>query len=643
MTWRVARAVACGLAAMLVPAAAAPAQQPAPTAPVVLDGPSPDIALPSGLAAAVARDGTGGVVYLKQAGGAEHVFLSPFVGGSFGAPTQVDAGLVGSSSDPVIASGNGGLLLVAFLSGGDLYVVSRRSAQAPLSPPQPLAAGAGSPAISISNFGKAYLAFTVADGSGSDIRAAYYDNGSWGLEPAPLNVTPGDDAGAGAGRPAVATAGDGVGIVAWGENGGIYSRRVWGTSPSIVHEQADGSLPGCQEVSADLPVVGTEGDSSYADVAFHETLACGAVQQSRVLMNRLRASSYDGITQPDGLAPGGPGDATDPQITMGEYGHGLVSSVRSATNDVYATVLGDNGSSGATFQVNGEPDSVEPYPVPATAGLFSDLIAWQQAPASSGGGGIVVRYAPAGSALGPEIAVSSPAQGPTDAGDGLAATGDVQGDVLVAWVQGSQGGQEIVAARLYQPPGPFGPSRSFHYQRTARPRLGWSPAPEAWGPVTYTVTIDGVQVGETTATSFAPPAPLADGAHTWQVSAANPAGQQSTARAATVFTDTVSPTVAVAFRARVRLGRLVKLHITYVDLPQRGEPASDASGIARVVIGWGDGSRTVLRVGRHYALHLYRRARRYTVRITVTDRAGNATTVRRRLRVLKPRPHGRRP
>ena len=43
----------------------------------------------------------------------------------------------------------------------------------------------------------------------------------------------------GSGAPQVATAGDGVGIVAWGEGGHVYSRRVWGTAPSVVDEQAD--------------------------------------------------------------------------------------------------------------------------------------------------------------------------------------------------------------------------------------------------------------------------------------------------------------------------------------------------------------------------------------------------------------------
>src|SRR5207248_1040465 len=135
-----------------------------------------------------------------------------------------------------------------------------------------------------SNLGKAYLAFVTAPGGGSAVGVAYYNRGAWTLAPTALSVSPADGAGSGSGRPAVAAGGDGVGIIAWGEGGHIFSRRVWGTAPSVATVQADAALPGCSEVSADEPVVGTEGNSSYANVAFHEVLTCGgsANQQSRV-------------------------------------------------------------------------------------------------------------------------------------------------------------------------------------------------------------------------------------------------------------------------------------------------------------------------------------------------------------------------
>ena len=110
------------------------------------------------------------------------MFVSALVGGQFQPPVEVDAGLAGASSQPVIAAGNGGVLLIGFINGGQLYVVDRASTTAAFGAPDALAAGASNPSLEMTNFGKGYLAFTVADGSGHDVRAAYYDSGAWALE-----------------------------------------------------------------------------------------------------------------------------------------------------------------------------------------------------------------------------------------------------------------------------------------------------------------------------------------------------------------------------------------------------------------------------------------------------------------------------
>ena len=314
--WAFAAAItaACAVAAALPGAALA--QPPSAAPPTVLDGPSANIVALSGVS--VARDGTGGVAYLKDVGGVQHVFVSRLAG-SFQPPVRVDTGLSGASSQPVIAAGNGGLLLTAFINGGQLFVVDQASTTSGFTTPSVLASGASNPAIAVTNLSKAYLAFTANDGSGHDVRGAYYYQGNWEVEPGSFNVTPADDAGTGTGRPAVAAAGDGVGIVVWGEGGHIYTRRVWGvppsgTGPSIAYEQADiPSLDGWNEVSTSDPVIGSGGDSSYVSVAFNEVLANGSQQQSRVLMRRLRGGMYDVLAQPDGLSTPGVEGADDPQ------------------------------------------------------------------------------------------------------------------------------------------------------------------------------------------------------------------------------------------------------------------------------------------------------------------------------------------
>jgi hypothetical protein len=612
-----------------------------PAAPVAIDGPSPDIVGLAGMS--VARDGTGGLVYLKNAGGSPHVFVSRLLGGSFGPPQQIDPTLAGPSSQPVIAAGNGGVLIVAFVNGGVLYVVQAGSASQGLSAPGALAGTASNPSLQMTNFGKAYLAFTVADGAGNDVRAAYYNSASWALESAPLNVTPGDDAGSGAGRPQVGAAGDGVGIVVWGESGHIFSRRVWGTSPSVVVEQADGPLPGCSEQSASDPAVGVQGDSSYAAVAFAEQLSCSGRQQHRVLMNRLHGSAFDGVQQVDGLTTGAADGSEQPQVVTSEYGAGWVVSTRDDSNpldanQLFATSLANNASARGLVRVDTLPNTAPPHAVTGTAGLFSNLIAWEQTPGTSGPPEIRVHFASTRAVLGPEMIVSSPLQGPADAADGLAAGGDVNGDGAVAWVQGTAPVRTIVVAQLYQSPGGFRALHTRAYARGVRPLLSWSPAREAWR-LRYVVTLDGVQVAQATATAIRAPA-VVDGPHSWRVTALNPAGLQSTTPAATVFVDTQPPTVQFRVLGTRRIDKRLQVLIRDADLAPPGEPSTDASGLAKVSVNWGDHKLIHLRTNRHRSFHTYVKPGRYRVTVTAVDRAGNTTRVVVTVKIKpKPRPH----
>ena len=399
-------AVLPGLAGAARPRA--PALAPADT---VVDGPSSEIRSLNGLS--VSRDGSGALVYTKTVGAVAHVFLSRLAGGTFQAPVQVDAGLVGPSSQPVVAAGQNGLVLVAFVNAGALYVAQALSAASPLSAPAPLFTGAANPSISISNFGKAYLAFTnTAGAGGGDVRAAYFFQGQWALEASPLDAVAGDAAGVGTGRPDVAASGDGVGIVAWGEAGHIFTRRVTATMPSTVTEQADPpSLDGWSETSAGLPSIGTGGDSTFGAVAFQETLSNGSVTQSRVLVNRLQASMFAGASAVDGASTGGPEGADQPQMTITEYGAGFITSETDGTHELFATPLGQGENRGSVERVDSLVNADAADAVPATAGLTSNLIAWQQTPGVAGPAEIRVRYAADGADLGDEQVVSSPSLG----------------------------------------------------------------------------------------------------------------------------------------------------------------------------------------------------------------------------------------
>ncbi len=616
------------LAALAVLAAgptAAIAQPPTPAPAVTLDGPSSDIVGLSGMS--IARDGTGGLVYLKNVGGVQHVFVSRLAGGTFGPPQQIDTGFAGPSSQPVIAAGNGGLLLVAFTNGGGLYAVDSAGSSAGYQAPLLLASGAGSPAIQMSNFGKAYLAFTAQ----GNVRAAYYVNGQWSLESASLNAVPGDGAGAGAGRPAVATAGDGIATVVWGEGGHIFSRRVWGTSPSVVYEQADvPSLGGWSESSSGLPDAAAGGDSSYVGVVFQETFTNGSQHQDRVLMNRLHGSVYDGVTQPDGLSTPGSEQADEPQIAMAELGYGLATSARESSHQVFAGTLGYDGGFASAGQVDSNVNLGAPDVVPATAGLASFVVAWQNQGVL--GTDIHMRYWALNGGFAPETVVSDPTLGATDAARGIADGGDVNSDLAIAWVQGSGATTRIEVEQQYQEPGAPQPRKSLSYDAKVRPVVAWNPADDLWGSTSYVVSVDGVPVGTTTATSFKMPAPLGQGPHSWNVTAINPANLQSVSPNARIWVDTVHPTLRWRLTGKRKAGQTIHITLTYTDAPP-GEPARDATGVNYVVIHWGDGKSSAVSAGAHRKAHAYKRPGRYLVTVVIKDRAGNTSKVARRITI----------
>lgn len=633
-------ALAAGVALAFAPPAGA--QPPLDGAPTVLDGPSATIVRPAGLGVSIARDGTGGLVYVKTVGGTAHVFVSRLVGGSFTTPSQVDVGLSGASSQPVIAAGEDGLLLVAFINSDQLYVVDGNQ-RGQFGMPQWLTGGAVNPALSISPLGKAYLAFAAADGAGYDIRTAYYANGQWSLETPPLNAVAADEAGIGLERPRVAAAGDGIGIVAWGEQtpgsttAHIYTRRVWGTSPSVALEQADGALSGCTESSVDQPVLGAGGNSSYVPVVFHEVMVCAGQQQSRVVMNRLHGSVYDGVRAADGLSSSSADGADDPQIAVSEYGQGWVTSSGTSSDDVFGASLGNNGvPAGGAQAINSLAEWVSPFQVAAINGYHANFIAWQQQPGASPGGDIRLRWAGDGVTLGPERILSLPAQGPVDAADGLAAAGDIAGNAAVAWLQGGPGATQLMVAQLYQPPGGFSAANSFAYSRVTQPEIAWH-RPSGWGPMQYAVSIDGTQIGQTFSTSTQVP-PLPDGPHSWRVTASNPAGQQSSSRAAFLFVDTTAPFAALRAPSRAAIGSPIRVKARYADRPPAGQPAQDASGVAAVTVRWGDGSVTQLLPGRHVLTHLYRHIGSFVIVLRVVDHAGNVTRVTAVVKVVKPKP-----
>jgi hypothetical protein len=602
-----------------------PTQAPSNT---VIDGPDADIVGLSGMV--VARDGTGGLVYLKDVSGVPHVFVSTLLGGAFQAPREVDAGLAGPSSHPVIAGSNAGQLVVAFINGGELYAVQQSNALVGWQSPQALYGGASNPALSMTNFNKAYLAFTASEAGGNNVRTLYLNAGQWSPASAPLNGSTGDGAGVGTSRPKVVASGDGTASVVWGEGGHIYLRRVLGSSPSIATYQADpASFLGSTEVSADEPVLAAGGDSSYVSVAFREKIQSGGTRQTRVVFNRLVAGRFTGAQAVDGLGGAGASSADQPATATTEFGAGFVTAEQTTAHNLYALRLGGNSSPSAVAQVNSLPELTAPDAVSSPAGTVSTMIAWQQDPGSAGVPEIRLRYAPDGVNLNPDQVLSSPTLGPTNADLGLAAGGDQAGDAAVAWVQDSGAQTQIVTAQLYQAPGNFTPLSLSGSSRSVNPVLRWSAAAEQWGSPTYQVKLDGVLVAQSTATAVAVPTPVRQGRHIWQVAAVNRAGVATVARSATVLVDSLPPIVSVRITGQRHPMSPMRAYVRAHDT-RPGLGSGQVSGVSTVQVRWGDGYRPFVR---YVSGHVYRRRGTYRLTVVVKDRAGNQTVIHKTIRV----------
>jgi hypothetical protein len=309
---------------------------------------------------------------------------------------------------------------------------------------------------------------------------------------------------------------------------------------------------------------------------------------------------------------------------MAELGYGLATSARESSHQVFTGTLGLGGVFQGAGQIDSGLNLGPPNVVPATAGLASFIVAWQNQALL--GAEIHARYWALSTGFAPETVISDPTLGATDAARGLVDGGDVNSDLAVAWVQGSGSGRRIVVEQQYQEPGPPQPRRGLAYDAKVRPVIGWNAANDFWGPITYAVTVDSVQLGSTTATTFKVPAPLAQGLHNWHVTAVNPAGLQTASAGARIWIDTVAPILRWKVSGKRKAGQSIGLALSYSDPPP-------GAGVFYVSVHWGDGLSSPVTPGAHRKAHVYGRAGRYLLSVLVKDRAGNTTTVARRITI----------
>lgn len=602
-------------------------------------GPSPALHELDGID--LSPDGSGALVFTMDDGGVPHVFASRLVNGAWGAPERLDADLGGAATQAAVAVGDGGRVLVVFVNGGNVYADTRANAgSAWVRQTLWSGNGASDPAVDLSVNGKAYAAFAAPGAGGHDVRAAYArDAGAWTVVGAPLDANAGNDAGAGAGRPHVAVSADGVAIVVWGEAGHVFARRVQGTRPSVVAADALAGLTveGIQAASADLPVVSTQDDDSFTGVAFRAAFDVGGgTLRSRAVFRRLRGSRFETPVAVD-PAPFASGQgSSDPRIATVGTGQGLVVSGNDVTNATSALQLLFDVEPSTLLPIDSlVTNSAQGYAVPATATARKMLIAWQVTPAG-GTPEIHARYRDGGD-FEAEQAISRGDIGPTVAAAGLFAAGDDAGDIAVAYAQDVPGqGRAIAVASVDQPPGRFAAMRVSGFQRSDRPVLTWTTSRETWGRY-FKVAIDGVQAGVTGRRSFRPTAALAQGAHTWQVVSLDRRGQLYTAPTAALKIDSIPAFATARISGAREAGAFLRLAVQATDTPTgtaRKAAGIPTSGVKQVLVDWGDHTarEQILRGTQH----AYARPGRYALRIDVTDRAGNRTTLRQVLRIAKP-------
>lgn len=560
----------------------------------------------------LARDGSGGLAYVKRVDGVDAIFVARFTGGAFAPAERVDGGLPGPSSQPVVAASDNNRLAVVFVNAGVVYGVVRPGGSTGFQAPVPLGPGSD-PSVDLSINGTAYASFTSA----GDVRIARLDRRSnaWGLLDQPADVDPARVAGVGTGRSRVAISADGVGVVTWGEGGHVYARKMFGSGlSSLPQDLTPATFDNRVATASDLPDIDAEDDSSFAWVVFRQAFADRGPM--RILAMRQRGTAFD----PPVAVDIGDEPAREPNIDINGRGVGLATTTGALTGQPQVAAIDLRDVFGPATGIF-TPSVAAPGTVPAMSDNNDGLVA--SVVGGPGEAPAVHVFLYDNRAPTKEFVVSRPEFGPVDATRGFDASVDRAGGAVIAWIQGAADDRKLVAGYVDREPGTFAGFTSARCCQPALARLSWQPSFGLWGPHRYQVRIDGQLVGETTDTTLQLTVPLLGAIHHWQVTAIDIRGQTRRSRTRLLRVDSASPRVSVGYK---RSKRVVTIRARARDL--RG-PGFRSSGIRSVTIDWGDGTAGAGGTTTVRARHHYGRSGSFVLTVTARDRAGNATTNRR--------------
>lgn len=616
--------------------------------PLVLEGPSSSILDVSG--AALAPDGSGGVVYRRLVDGLPHLFAVRFSRGSWSRPIRVDAAQRFAAASPTVAAGANGRLLVVWatpwavrrgrtryaLMSATLEPGGRGFGQAIEIDPRDVGDGtAAYPSLAMSPGGSAYVVYRVItnplDASTPqtgiapmrpgdavvDVRVARYNGMTWSslgnVNRLEDRVTMRRPSAVNAPAIAVNRRGDGA-VVTWQEPGldgiaRIWARRLFGTTVGTI-------LPVSPATLADRPVL-TDAEAP--------TIAVSQLSEAKVGF-RLLAGSASGRQQ---LLV----NALPPSISEDARAFAGAELLDSATTVSPASIAldADGGfragwtADGAARIVGGGVDGRE-QPRTVAGGAAGELLVTHD---PEGGGAAAWRGADADGR--PVVKVlqefadgtwqsadsTAPLSGTID---GLAIGEADRGDALVAYRQGPSDGSQVVATLVSSEPSSFSATVPDHWVRPAAARVRWSSARTIAGRTSYTVLVDGQTRARGISGRFhrLQPRGLGDGVHLVEVLASDESGQQKLSSSARLRIDANPPRVTVRRVGRLRVEVLVR---------------DAASGLlkppTRIDFGEPGSGRTV--GGRARARHRYRRAGRYVVTVRSRDRVGHRSTWRVRV------------
>jgi hypothetical protein len=640
------------LLAYLLPVVADGAVHPA----VVVDGPSNAILGVAG--AAMAADGTGGVVYRKQVAGVTHVYAAQFAAGHWDAPTQVDLDDTYGASQPAIAAGEGGRLLVVWVQARNVNyegILQYELMGAALEPgangfSQPIvidpsvgepASGdvaAVDPQLAMAPDGVAYVVYRVVTNdchggggtfnpacprSGTDmlvsVRVARYDYLLWSslgaVNRAP-QIAMRNPTSANAPAIGIDDLADNQGLVAWQEPDSsgvarIWVRRLFGTVQGNVLQASPETLGGKAVTSdAETPSVAVSPEGE-ARIAFRIHGEPGsAVTNTQLFVNQLPSTvdfhggQLSGAT-PIPAAAGGVEQSSAAIDIRGDY------RLAWTQNGVAQALAGSDEALGSVQSLGGAEGQTLTTINPAGGGIT----AWP-ARAAQGQPAVDVREENAqGQSQLAHLAGNIPG-----VVSGLSLGGDGEGDALIAWMQGPAGDSEVVGAFDQAPPAPFQVTTPIGWVGARGAQISWTTAPDAVTGVTYSIYIDGqpqVQ-GLTRLAQHLNTVGLGDGVHNVQVIATDAAGQRTASIPGKLKIDVNPPVVTLAFIDR---RRGVRVNV-------RDDASGVDAGATRISFGDGRRSRGHKAVG-----HVYKHAGTYLITAHVRDDVGNEATVHLRVRV----------